>query len=88
MPFGLKTAPSLFQKAMTRIYSPILNQTLIYIDDILLFSPTQEAYSKLLAQFEAITQQHGIMLSEKKMILGQPTIEFLGMKLSNGQYEA
>ena len=40
---GLKTAPSLFHKVMTRIYNPILNQALIYIDDILLFSPSQKS---------------------------------------------
>ncbi|XP_012435584.1 uncharacterized protein LOC105762241 [Gossypium raimondii] len=39
MPFGLKTGPSLFQKAMIKIFQPIMDQTLIYIDDILLYSP-------------------------------------------------
>ncbi|KAK0572645.1 hypothetical protein LWI29_034803 [Acer saccharum] len=39
LPFGLKTAPSLFQKAVTRIFHPLLHSALIYIDDILLFSP-------------------------------------------------
>ena len=38
MPFGLKVAPSLFQKAMTKIFEPILYHTLVYIDDILIFS--------------------------------------------------
>ena len=42
MPFGLKTAPSLFQKAMIQIFQPILHLALIYIDDILLFSSTFE----------------------------------------------
>lgn len=62
MPFVLKTAPSLFQKAMTRIYSLILNQALVYIEDILLFSPSQEAHLAVLAQFKALTKQHGVML--------------------------
>ncbi|MCH85865.1 polyprotein-like, partial [Trifolium medium] len=34
LPFGLKVAPSLFQKVMTRIFEPILNSILIYIDDV------------------------------------------------------
>ncbi len=37
MPFRLKFAPSLFQKAIVRIFEPILHSALIYIDDILLF---------------------------------------------------
>ena len=41
-----------------------------------------------MAQFEALTRQYGVMLSEKKMLLGQTKIDFLEMKLSNGHYEA
>lgn len=48
MPFGFKVAPSLFQKAMTKIYKPIMHHTLIYIDDILLFFETIEKHTKLL----------------------------------------
>ena len=55
MPFGLKPGPLLFQKAMTTIYGPLLSQALVYIDDILLFSPDNEAHNKLLAQFAEIT---------------------------------
>ncbi|KAH9697817.1 hypothetical protein KPL71_023772 [Citrus sinensis] len=42
LPFGLKTAPSIFQKAMTQIFQPLLHHTLVYIDDLLLFSDTVE----------------------------------------------
>ena len=44
MPFGLKTAHSLFQKAMIKIFQPILHSALVYIDDILLFSNTWEEH--------------------------------------------
>ncbi|KAG8488426.1 hypothetical protein CXB51_016475 [Gossypium anomalum] len=44
MPFGLKTAPSLFQKAMTRIFQPIMENALVYIDDILLYSQDEESH--------------------------------------------
>ncbi|KAL5539398.1 hypothetical protein UlMin_046115 [Ulmus minor] len=73
---------------MTTIYGSLLSQALIYIDDILLFSRDIEAHKKLLTQFVEITEQYGIMLSEKKMLMGQSKIEFLGMKLFNRQYEA
>ncbi|KAL5575975.1 hypothetical protein UlMin_017674 [Ulmus minor] len=66
MPFGLKPAPSLFQKAMTTIYGPLLSQALVYIDDILLFSLDNEAHNKLLTQFTEITEQYGVMRSEKR----------------------
>ncbi|KAL5568953.1 hypothetical protein UlMin_025528 [Ulmus minor] len=73
---------------MTTIYGPLLSQALVYIDEIFLFSPDTEAHKKLLAQFAEITEQYGVMLSEKKMLMGQSKIEFLGMNLFNGQYEA
>lgn len=88
MPFGLKTAPSLFQKVMTIIFSLILHTALIYIDDILLFSPTKEAYKDLLTQFAYLVLKYGIVLFEKKMIMSKKEIEFLGMRLHDSKNEA
>ena len=47
LPFGLKVAPSLFQKAMTKIFQPIMHHTLVYIDDLLLFSKDAESHYQL-----------------------------------------
>ena len=66
LPFDLKTALSIFQKAKVRIFQPILHHALIYIDDILLFSGTHEEHRQLLNQFFDIIQTHGIMLLAKK----------------------
>ncbi|KAL4281917.1 hypothetical protein GQ457_03G000800 [Hibiscus cannabinus] len=62
MPFGLKTTPSLFQKAMVRIFQPIMDQALIYIDDILLYSPDEESHLKLLKHFSQLVAYYGVML--------------------------
>ncbi|PKI43694.1 hypothetical protein CRG98_035893 [Punica granatum] len=75
------------QKAMCQVFSPIMDQALVYIDDILLFSPSEEAHIKLLQRFSEIIEAYGIMLSEKKMVVGQRRINFLGMWLANGQYQ-
>ncbi|PKI62450.1 hypothetical protein CRG98_017256 [Punica granatum] len=48
MLFGLKITPSLFQKAMCRVFALIMDQALVYIDDILLFSPSEEAHILIL----------------------------------------
>ena len=66
MPFGLKNAPSEFQKAMTKIFEPLLSSALIYIDDILLFSENIEDHLSLLQQFHKLVLDYGVMLSEKK----------------------
>ncbi len=86
LPFGLKTAPSLFQKAMIRIFEPILQSALVYIDDILLFSPCTGTHLKLLAQFAQIVKDNGVMLSQSKMVLGQTSIEFLGVQIKDSKY--
>ena len=86
MPFGLKNAPSQFQKAMVALFQPLLANALIYTDDILLFSKDAESHERLLTKFYNLVKSHRIMLSEKKMVIGQNSIEFLGVNISNGKY--
>ncbi|KAH9769471.1 hypothetical protein KPL71_012012 [Citrus sinensis] len=87
LPFGLKTAPSIFQKSMVQIFQPILHHALIYIDDILLFSGSHDEHRQLLTQFYDILQSHGIMLSAKKSTIATNNIEFLGMVIKDGHYQ-
>ncbi|KAH9734774.1 hypothetical protein KPL71_017497 [Citrus sinensis] len=87
LPFGLKTAPSIFQKSMVQIFQPILHHALIYIDDILLFSGSHNEHRQLLSQFYDILQSHGIMLSAKKSIIATDNVEFLGMIIKDGHYQ-
>ncbi|XP_057984608.1 uncharacterized protein LOC131169402 [Hevea brasiliensis] len=87
LPFGLKIAPFVFQKAMKKIFDPILQSVLIYIDDILLFSKDVMAHKALLTTFQSIVESYGIMLSEKKSSLAQSDIDFLGMRFKDGRYQ-
>nr|KYP41902.1 polyprotein [Cajanus cajan] len=87
LPFSLKVAPSLFQRAMTRIFEPLLDNAIIYIDDILLFSKDMESHKKLLNKFLERANLHGIMFLEKKIQLSQQEIDFLGIKFSQGTYQ-
>ena len=86
MPFGLKNASSQFQKAMVMLFQPLLANALIYVDDILLFSKDEESHAKLLTEFYNLVKSQGIMLSEKKMVIGQSSIDFLGVNISDGKY--
>ena len=72
---------------MVQIFQPILHSALIYIDDILLFSGTQDDHRHLLNQFFDIIQSHGIMLSAKKSTITTNNIEFLGMTIKDGHYQ-
>ena len=41
MPFGLKNADTSYQRLMTKIFKPLINQTVeVYIDDIVVKSKT------------------------------------------------
>ena len=86
MSFGLKVAPSLFRKSLIKIFEPILYHALIYIDDVLLFSKDHDSHQDILSHFLKIVESHGIMLSDKKSILGQDSVEFLGMVIKDGHY--
>ena len=81
---GLKNAPSQFQKVT--LFQPLLANVLIYVDDILLFSKDEESHAKLLTEFYNLVKSQGIMLSEKKMVIWQSSIDFLGVNISNGKY--
>ena len=86
MPFGIKVDPSLFQKAMVKIFYLILHHALLYIDDILLFSTNHQTHQQRLSDFFDIVHTHGIMLSEKKSSIGKESIDFLGLVLQDGHY--
>lgn len=82
----IKNAPSAFQKAMIKIFEPILSNTLVYIDDILLFSLDGDSHIDLLSKFYSLVKKYGTMLSEKKIEIGVSSIDFLGIKISEGNY--
>jgi hypothetical protein len=71
---------------MIKVFEPMLLSTLIYIDDVLLFSKDEESHATLLKQFIEIVHHHGIMLFESKMLIYQKEIEFLGMIFADGAY--
>ena len=62
MPFGLKNAPSQFQKAMVMLFQPILANALIYVDDILLFSKDVESHERLLIEFYNLVKSQRIKI--------------------------
>lgn len=82
----LKNAPSIFQKTIMQIFQPLLTNALVYIDNVLLFSPDEITHCHLHKHFFQIVTEYGIMLSEKKMVIAQTEIKFLGMKISNGKF--
>ena len=79
MPFGLANAPSIFQSAMDRIFAAQLNRcVLIYLEGVLVFSPTAEQHEKDLEEVLNVLKMHGLVAARAKCKLNQPEVAYLG----------
>ena len=79
-PFGLKGAPSYFQRAMhTEVLTGLIyNICEIYIDDILFWGSSEEDYLTNLETILARLSVKGITLNPKKCKLGLEEVEYTG----------
>lgn len=84
MPFGLKNAPSEFQNIMNEIFNPYTTFSIVYIDDVLIFSKSIDQHFKHLYTFLNIVKKHGLVVSAKKMQIFQTKIRFLGHNIYQG----
>ena len=85
MPFGLKNAPSVFQRNMDNIFRDNDSFVAVYIDDILVFSKNKKQHIGHLQIVLKKFEEHGIIISKSKMQLFQQTIEFLGVIIGDGK---
>ncbi|KAA0052109.1 Enzymatic polyprotein [Cucumis melo var. makuwa] len=84
MPFGLKNAPSEFQKIMNDIFNQYQEFTIVYIDDVLVFSNTVDQHFKHLRVFLNVIKSNGLVVSQPKIKLFQTKIRFLGYEINQG----
>ena len=87
MPFGLKNAPSEFQKIMNDIFNPYSNFCIVYIDDVLIYSQSLDQHFKHLEIFLKTVQRNGLAISKTKINLFQTKIRFLGHNIHQGTIE-
>jgi len=81
MPFGLKNALSEFQNIMNDILSPLSKYSIVYRDDILIFSKSIEEHWKHLSSFLEAIKVNGLVVSATKIKLFQTNIRFLGYNI-------
>jgi hypothetical protein len=83
MPFGLCNGPSVFQQVMQGVLAPYLWLfTLVYIDDIVVFSKSWEEHLIHLDKVLGAIAKAGITLSPPKCFVGYSSILLLGQKVS------
>ena len=82
MPFGVASAPAIFQRTMDTILQG-LPQVFCYLDDILVTGDTDESHLENLTKTLERLQQHGIRLKREKCRFFQESVEYLGHVLSS-----
>ncbi|KAK7093228.1 hypothetical protein V1264_007018 [Littorina saxatilis] len=81
VPFGISSAPEIFQRIMTEILGDIEGVICCY-DDIMLHSSTNEEHDKLLKQVFQRLKEVGLELNEDKCEYKKTELKFLGHVIS------
>ena len=81
MPFGLKNAGSTFQRVMDSIFRD-LPFIFVYLDDLLIFSPTKEDHDLHLKQVFKLLQDNSFRISLDKCEFHRTSLTFLGYNVS------
>ena len=78
MPFGLTNAPAVFQYAMNCILGRHLNKCVcVYLDDILIFSRTEEEHFHHLDMVLRLLREHKLFAKMKKCDFFKPKLKYL-----------
>lgn len=86
MPFGLKNAPSIFQRALDDIMKDFIGKFVhVYIDDILIYSQTEEEHFNHIKLVLNKLKEANMAISSEKSKFFEKEVEFLGHIISNGQ---
>ena len=85
MPFGFKNAFSEFQNIMNDIFNSFSHFTIVYIDDVIVYSKSIDEHWKHLYSFLDVIKRNGLIVSAKKIKIFQTKVRFLGYDISEGQ---
>jgi hypothetical protein len=83
MPFGLKTAPGIFQRFMDGILGRLRwTAALSYIDDVIIFSDTVEEHAQHIEYILRAAISAGLKFSPSKCHFGYASLKLLGRRVS------
>lgn len=88
LPFGLTNAPSVFQALVNDVLRDFLNQyVFVFLDDILIFSPTLEIHRYHVRQVLQRLQENQLFVKAEKCDFHKESVSFLGFVISPGAIE-
>ncbi|KAE8240942.1 hypothetical protein A4X13_0g7624 [Tilletia indica] len=83
IPFGLRNAPSFFQRFMDKVLGPLRwNQAVVYIDDSVVATNTMAEHISALRQLFQSAESVGLKFSPAKCTFAVPSLVLLGRKVS------
>ena len=81
LPFGIASAPAIFQKLMDTVLRDILN-VICYLDDILVTGKSDDDHLHTLGIVVRRLDDHGFRVKKEKCAFLQPYVEYLGHKIN------
>ena len=82
MPFGLTNAPAAFMDLMHRVFQPYLDQFVVFVDDILLYSQSEEEHEDHLRIVLQALRDHQLYVKFSKCEFWLTEVKFLGHVVS------
>jgi hypothetical protein len=82
LPFGLKTAPSAFQRCIDQVLSGLSSAT-PYLDDVIVFSHTWQEHLDHLRRVFRRLRYYGLQLNSAKCNFAAPQLRYLGFIISH-----
>ncbi|EGT56971.1 hypothetical protein CAEBREN_28621 [Caenorhabditis brenneri] len=83
MPMGLKGAPDTFQRAMAEVEKKFSGTMILYVDDLIVVSKTEDQHIRDLEEFFKLMISMGLKLKAEKSQIGRTRIVFLGFIIEN-----
>jgi len=82
--FGMTNSPATFQTMMNDVFRTVIVEgiVVVYLDDILIFTKTEEEHERVVRRVLEILAEHKLFLRLEKCEFHQKQIEYLGLVIS------